>query len=131
MEKWIHFRAERCQKYVLYQKMLEIKIVEHLISYKKVSGAYISISPGSESERLQRLPFIKCYNVLQWKSRFTLLFNTTKNTHYIKNGSIENQVIALWQFIIHPFYNTFRALVSVVLLKIHIIMHWNRKEDSI
>ncbi len=38
MGKWIHFRAQCCQNYWLYQKIIQIKVVENWISYKKVSG---------------------------------------------------------------------------------------------
>ncbi len=34
----MHFKAERCRNYRLYQKIVQIKIDENEISYKKVSG---------------------------------------------------------------------------------------------
>ncbi len=45
---------------------------------------HISISPGSGAWDLQRLPFLKYYNVLEWESRFTFGLNAAKNTDYIK-----------------------------------------------
>ncbi len=44
MGKLIHFRAQRCQKYALYRKMLQMKVVQNSISYKKLSGR-ICLSP--------------------------------------------------------------------------------------
>ncbi len=40
----------------------------------------MSISPRSEGGWLQRLPFLKYYNVLAWEGRFTLGLNAAKNT---------------------------------------------------
>ncbi len=36
--KWIHLRAQHCQNYQLYQKIVQIKVIENSISYEKVSG---------------------------------------------------------------------------------------------
>ncbi len=36
MEKQVQFRAERCQKYALHQKMIQIKAVRNWILHKKV-----------------------------------------------------------------------------------------------
>ncbi len=47
MAKKIHFRTSRCQKYALYQKRLQIKVVPNSISYKKVSVCMCLISPRS------------------------------------------------------------------------------------
>ncbi len=47
--------------------------------------------------------------------------NLDRQTDSLDQSHIENQDVALWQFIVHSFYNTFRALVSIVLLKIRII----------
>ncbi len=38
MAKLIHFRNKCRQKYALYRKRLQIKVLEHSISYEKVSG---------------------------------------------------------------------------------------------
>ncbi len=43
--KLIHIRTKRCQKYVLYWKRLQIKVLEHSISYVKVSRC-ICLSPA-------------------------------------------------------------------------------------
>ncbi len=48
-ENCIHFWAERCQKYALFQKKVQIKVFRHRISYKKVRQG-MSISPGVELE---------------------------------------------------------------------------------
>ncbi len=42
------------------------------------------ISPRSGARWLQRLTFLKHYNVLKRESRFTLVLNAAKNTNYIK-----------------------------------------------
>ncbi len=47
----------------------------------------MSISPRGRAMELQRLPRLKYFNVLKRESRFTLGFNITKNTDYIKNAS--------------------------------------------
>ncbi len=44
----------------------------------------MSISSMSEARKLQGLVRLKCYNVLKLENRFTLGFNATKNTDYIK-----------------------------------------------
>ncbi len=44
MANYIHFRTEHCEKYALYEKTLQIKVVEHWSLYKKVSGL-ICLSP--------------------------------------------------------------------------------------
>ncbi len=41
---------------------------------------------GVELGGLQRLPYLKYYNVLKWESKFTFGLNTAKNTHYIKKS---------------------------------------------
>ncbi len=46
MEKLIHFMAERCKKYALYQKFLRIKDDKDSIRYKKVSGRICLFPPG-------------------------------------------------------------------------------------
>ncbi len=43
----------------------------------------MSLSPASGARGLQKLPWLKYYNVLKWKSRFTLVLNGAKNTDYI------------------------------------------------
>ncbi len=46
---------------------------------------HMSFTPRSRGRGVQRLPFLKCYDVLEWESRFTLGLNNEKNTDYIKN----------------------------------------------
>ncbi len=43
-----HFKDRCCQNYPLYQKMLQIKVVENYISYKKLSWHTCLCSPGVE-----------------------------------------------------------------------------------
>ncbi len=43
MGMYIYFRAQHCQKYALYQKMLQIKVLHNSISYKKlIERIYLS-----------------------------------------------------------------------------------------
>ncbi len=44
MGKWIHLRIQHCQNYWFYQKIVQVKLIENWISYKKVSGR-IYLSP--------------------------------------------------------------------------------------
>ncbi len=48
MENQIQFGSRCCQKYELYEKTLEIKIVEHWIPYTKVSERTCLSPPGVE-----------------------------------------------------------------------------------
>ncbi len=48
MGQVIHFRAQHCQKYASYPKMLQIKVVEHQIAYKKGSGRICRSPRGVE-----------------------------------------------------------------------------------
>ncbi len=45
-EKWIHFLTERCKNYQLYRKIVQIKVVENWILYKKVNGRICLSFPG-------------------------------------------------------------------------------------
>ncbi len=51
-----------------YQKMLQIKIIQNKISYKKLSGRISLIFPrsGGKGRGLQSLSCLKYYNVLKW-----------------------------------------------------------------
>ncbi len=46
--------------------------------------AQISIFPRTGVRGLQRLPFLKIFNVLEWERRFSLEPNAAKNTCHIK-----------------------------------------------
>ncbi len=46
--KYVHFLTERCQNYRLYQKIVQIKVVENCILYKKVIGGASLSPPGVE-----------------------------------------------------------------------------------
>ncbi len=61
-----------------YKSCLELNFLQ------KTQWTYTFISPRSEARRLQRLPFLKNYNVLEWEKRFTLGPNSAKNTYNIK-----------------------------------------------
>ncbi len=54
----------------------------------KKSLAHMSSSNQSGDRGFQRSVCLKSYNVQKWEIRFTLGFNTAKNTHYIKTTFI-------------------------------------------
>ncbi len=51
--------------------------------------AHISIFPRTAAIGLQRLSFLKNFNVLEWEKRFCLGPNAAKNTCYIKKCLIQ------------------------------------------
>ncbi len=66
MAKYFHFGSRHCQKYVLYPKMLQIKVVEHWILYKKICRL-LRLSP---SEMVLGAPKIHIFwNILMFKKR--------------------------------------------------------------
>ncbi len=82
----IHFRAEGCQKYWLYQKMIQIKVVENSISCKKLTGRVCLSPPPPRVELWGSKDWLVSNILMYWngKSRFTLWLNTAKNTDYMK-----------------------------------------------
>ncbi len=64
--------------------MFQIKTVQNLISYKKVSGPICLSLPGVGLGGWKDCHIY--YNVLKWESSFTLDLNTAKNTDYIKKS---------------------------------------------
>ncbi len=77
MEKKIRFWAKGCRNYRLYQKIVQIKIVQNWISHKKVSGR-VCLSLPSVAKGLQRLICLKYHNVLKWETLFqyNIIFET-------------------------------------------------------
>ncbi len=51
---------------------------------QKTKWTHVPILLMSGANGLQRLPCLKHYNVLQWKSKFTLGFSAAESTDYIK-----------------------------------------------
>ncbi len=51
-----------CRKYALHPKMLQIKVVEHWILYKEISGR-LCLSPPGWSYGIQRCHLLKYFNV--------------------------------------------------------------------
>ncbi len=51
-ERGFTFTTECCQKYQLYKKMLQIKIVRIQFPIKKTQRAHMSITPRSGGKRL-------------------------------------------------------------------------------
>ncbi len=50
MGKYIHFRTQRCKKYWLHQKMLQMKIIQNYIfQKKKTQWVHMSTSPQSKA----------------------------------------------------------------------------------
>ncbi len=46
----------------------------------------MSTSPQNGAWGLERLPYLKYYNVLKWENRLTLMLNAAKNTDYMKKS---------------------------------------------
>ncbi len=64
--------------------MVQIKVAQNLISYKKLSRNASLSTSGVELGDSKDLLFLKCYDTLERKSRFTSRLNMAKNTDYIK-----------------------------------------------
>ncbi len=47
----------------------------------------MSISSRSGARGLERLPYLKYYDVLKWENRLTFRLNAAKNMDYMKKGS--------------------------------------------
>ncbi len=61
-EKYNHFWAERCWKYILFQKNFQIKVFRHWILYKKVHEGICLSSTQSGARGLERYGWnIKLY----------------------------------------------------------------------
>ncbi len=69
MEKKIHFRAVHCQKYRLYQTLIQSEVVQNRILYKQLSGS-ISLST-SEMEVGNYKDFQFWYLIMYWNYRIT------------------------------------------------------------
>ncbi len=68
----------------IISKNVSNKSCSELNFLRKSQQVHTSISPRSVARGLQRLPFLRYYNVLKWGSRFTLGLNAAKITDYIK-----------------------------------------------
>ncbi len=85
MGKWTQFRARRGQKYALYPKILQKKLLDIEFYNKKSQCAQMFTYPGSGAKGLQRLQFWNTrYNVQKWESKFTLAIDAAENTHDTK-----------------------------------------------
>ncbi len=67
-------------KYALYPKIIQIKVVEHWILYKKVSRRICLSNPWIKLRGSKDCHLLKYYNVQKWGSRFTLGLGTGENT---------------------------------------------------
>ncbi len=76
--------ADSWKKYLLYQKILQIKHIWELNFLQKTQRTHMPISFNSGAKGLQRLSRLKYYKALKWKSRFTLGLNVAKNRLYEK-----------------------------------------------
>ncbi len=66
------------KKYDLYRKMVQTKVVENLISYKKLESSISLSTPRVELWSFKDVSCLQYYNTLEWKSRFTLGPNAAK-----------------------------------------------------
>ncbi len=76
-------KAVKCTDYI--KKYFKQQLSKIRFLTKNSSDAYLHYLQ-KWSQGLQRLPFLKYYNVLEWENRFTLGLNTAKNANYIKKG---------------------------------------------
>ncbi len=77
--------AEHSQKYQLYQKTLQIKVVENKIPRRKLSGRACLSPLGVELGSLKNCCVLNIImQVLKWESSLTLGLNVVKITSYTK-----------------------------------------------
>ncbi len=76
--------AQRCQKYASPGRKL--KIYSELNFVQKSPRAHMSIYPRSGARGLERLTWLKNFNVQKQKFRFTLGLNTAKYTHHMEKS---------------------------------------------
>ncbi len=73
MGKQIHFTAECCKKYQFHQQMLQIKIVQNWILYKRLVGAHIYLpwsgTRGSKEFHVWNIIMYRCGKVTSLYSR--------------------------------------------------------------
>ncbi len=74
----VPFRAERCKKYRLYRKMLQIKVAWNKISSKKLSGCISLFAPRMELGGRQRFVFLK-YNAQKCEENFYINLETSSS----------------------------------------------------
>ncbi len=79
MEKYIHFWAEHCRKYALFQKKFQIKVLRHRISNKKVREGICLSSPGVE------LGTSKDDTVEKSECIFSFLYNLIFKPYHLSN----------------------------------------------
>ncbi len=79
----VHFGQNVAKNTDYIKKCFKQKLFRIKFPSKNV-WVHISISPRSGAMGLQRLPFLKYYNVLEWEKRFILWLNGAKNTYDIK-----------------------------------------------
>ncbi len=82
--KWrIEFTLDRMQqKTMIYYKNALNKCSEFSFLQKTLGNISISLRCGARC--IQRLPFLKYFNALEWTSTFTLRMKATKNIKDIK-----------------------------------------------
>ncbi len=70
--------------------MIQTKVAQNYISYKKLSGIIFLSTSGVELGSSKDVPYLKCCKTLEWERSFTSGLNAVKNTDNIKNGSNES-----------------------------------------
>ncbi len=63
----IHFVAERCKKYRLYRNMLQTKVTQNKICYKKLNGRISLSTPGVELGGYKDLRFWNI--IMHWNEK--------------------------------------------------------------
>ncbi len=75
-----------CQNYRLYEKKLEVKVIDNSIPYKKIHWAHMSIYPQSVPRVLEKLLCLKYCIVRKRENRFVLGHYAAKNGDYMKKS---------------------------------------------
>ncbi len=132
MEKYIQFGAKRCQKYELYEKLLEIKVVEHWIPYTKVRG---STCLSRFPPRVELGGFKDCYIsniILYWNGKVDSVWGSPQiKIRIISENASNKSCWALnfeqksqWAHMsIFP-SNEARGLQRLVRFKYYIVLKW-------
>ncbi len=81
MGNWIHYGAQRCQKYALHQKKIRIKVVRNWILYKKVRK-HICLLPHEWSGGTPKINTFESYNAQKWKTPLAPLQGETDKCVY-------------------------------------------------
>ncbi len=107
MAKYIHFGSQCCQKYALYPKMLQVKVVECCILYKKLSDRIRLSYREVELGGFKDCYLLKYYNVQKWESRLTLGLHAVISKNNTSNKSCRSMQVwqlSIWKIVLKRVY---------------------------